>query len=82
MAYQTKVLIMQEVLMNVERDRTYGLYDTLVVSHSRVAEFKRLMSEKPFDERATILGSSVVGHSFIYYCDENGRVTKYFIEGD
>ncbi len=60
----------------------YGIYDTLLVSYSRYLEFKRLMLQKPIDERSKILPSIAVGHNLVFYTDNQGHVTKYLIEGD
>jgi hypothetical protein len=71
---------MTEVPYNGHTDLSYQIYDTFVVSFSRYAEFKRLMADRPYDERSRIIGGSFVDHKTVYYADEYGLVTKYEIE--
>ncbi len=74
--------LMSQVEYKGYSDLSYGLYDTLVVSFSRYQEFKRLMATKPPDERSRVIASVCVAHKDVYYCDNEGTVTKYLIEGD
>jgi hypothetical protein len=60
----------------------YGVYDTLFVSYSRYSEIKRLMQERPFEERSKVVPSVAVGHFVAYYADSYGNVTKWKIEAD
>ncbi len=65
---------------------TYKIYDdlvdTIICSHTRAEELRRLMNEKPFEERSTILPSDAVNHNTIYYVDMRGWAYRYFIEED
>jgi hypothetical protein len=60
----------------------YGIYDTFIVSFSRYSEFKRLMHDKPFDERSKIVARVYMGHNTVYYADMNGFISKYQIEDE
>ena len=55
---------------------------TLYCSHLRFEEFKRLILQKPIDERLKIVASLVVPHNRVYYVDEFGNLAVYKIEGD
>lgn len=82
MGFFGSTLIMSQVQYHGHDDLSYGIYDTFIVSFSRYSEFKRIMSERPLDERSKIVARSFVDHNTVYYADEYGRASKWFIEDE
>lgn len=75
-------IVMSQLDYNGHTDLSYGIYDTFIVSFSRYAEFKRIMNERPIDERSRIVARAFVDHYTVYYADEYGLPSKWKIESD
>lgn len=72
----------RQLQYNGHENMSYGLYDTLLVSFSRYAEFRRIEAGKPLDERTRVIARTFIGHNEVFYADEYGCVSKFEIIGD
>jgi hypothetical protein len=82
MGFFGDTIVLRQLDYNGHQNTSYGIYDTFIVSFSRYSEFKRIMTQRPIDERSKIVARSFVAHDIVFYADEKGAVSKHQIEAE